>query len=105
MLTPTIPDFQFAAFFSAALDYLLANQLAFWLVVLTAFILVYECWLHAVKDAALRRVLRDAKQRETNSERLQKELLEAIYRGKESIPSILERAKSGGGLDNPYRFR
>ncbi len=83
--------FSFSAFFAAALDYLLANQLAFGLVVLTACILAYECWLHAVKDAAIRRVLRDTTEREANTERLREDLMKAINMAK--------------GVDNPRRFR
>ncbi len=86
-----MPPFSFSAFVDAALDFLLANQLAFLPVVLTAFILAYECWLHAVKDAALRRVLRDAKVREDRTERLREDLLKAINMAK--------------GVDNPNRFR
>jgi heme exporter protein D len=85
MLTQTIPDFQFAAFFAAAMDFLIANQLAFWLMVLAAGIVVYGCWLHAVKDAALRRVLRDAKVREDRTERLREDLMKAIYRAKGGV--------------------
>jgi hypothetical protein len=80
-----MPPFSLSAFLSAALDFLLANQLAFWLVVLTACILAYECWLHAVKDAALRRVLRDAKVREDRTERLREDLMKAIYRAKGGV--------------------
>jgi hypothetical protein len=86
-----MPPFSFSAFVAAALDFLLANQFAFWLVVLTACILAYECWLHAVRDAALRRVLRDAKVREDRTERLREDLLKAINMAK--------------GVDNPNRFR
>ncbi len=85
MLTHTIPEFHVSAFFAAALDFLLANQLAFWLVVLTACILAYECWLHAVKDAALRRVLRDAGKREEHRDRLREDLMKAIYKAKGGV--------------------
>jgi hypothetical protein len=77
--------FSLSDFLAAALDFLLANQLAFGLVVLTACILVYECWLHAVKDAALRKVLRDAKVREDRTERLREDLMKAIYRAKGGV--------------------
>ncbi len=80
-----MPPLSFSAFFAAALDFLLANQLAFWLVVLTACILAYECWLHAVKDAALRRVLRDTSERKANTERLREDLLKAIYKAKGGV--------------------
>jgi len=86
-----MPPFSLSAFLAAALDYLLANQLAFWLVVLTGFILAYECWLHAVKDAAIRRVLRDTTEREANTDRLREDLMKAINMAK--------------GVDNPRRFR
>ncbi len=82
MLTQTIPDFKFADFFAAVLDFLIANQIAFWLMVLAAAIVVYECWLHAVRDAALRKVLRDAKTREDRTEHLREDLLKAIARAK-----------------------
>ncbi len=80
-----MPTFSPSAFLTAALDFLLANQLAFWLVVLTACILAYECWLHAVKDAALRRVLRDAGKREEHRERLREDLMKAICKAKGGI--------------------
>ncbi len=86
-----MPPFSLSAFLAAALDFLLANQLALWLVVLTACILAYECWLHAVRDAALRRVLRDTSERKANTERLREDLLKAINMAK--------------GIDNPNRFR
>jgi hypothetical protein len=77
--------FSMSAFTAAALDFLLAHQLAFWLLVLAAVIVVYECWLHAVRDAALRRVLRDAKVREDRTERLREDLMKAIYRAKGGV--------------------
>ncbi len=86
-----MPPLSFSAFFAAALDFLLANQLAFWLVVLTACILAYECWLHAVKDAALRRVDRDRKKREA-----------IIKAQREMMLRVIAQAK---GVDNPNRFR
>ena len=77
--------FSFPDFIAAALDFLIANQIAFWLMVLAAAIVVYECWLHAVRDAALRRVLREAKSREDRTERLREDLMKAIYRAKGGV--------------------
>ncbi len=84
-------SFDFSAFLASALDYLGAHPLAFGLVVTAALILAYECWLHAVKDAAIRRVLRDTTEREANTERLREDLMKAINMAK--------------GVDNPRRFR
>ena len=86
-----MPPFSFSALLAAALDYLGAHPLAFGLVVTAALILAYECWLHAVKDAAIRRVLRDTTEREANTERLREDLMKAINMAK--------------GVDNPRRFR
>ena len=91
MLDRTIPDFEWRGFMDATLTFLGANPLAFGLVVTAALILAYECWLHAVKDAAIRRVLRDTTEREANTERLREDLLKAIIMAK--------------GVDNPRRFR
>jgi hypothetical protein len=87
----TIPDFEWRGFLDATLAYLAAHPLAFGLVVTAAMILAYECWLHAVKDAAIRRVLRDTTEREENTERLREDLMKAINMAK--------------GVDNPRRFR
>jgi heme exporter protein D len=80
-----MPPFDWSGFFAAVLDFLVANQIAFWLMVLAASIVVYECWLHAVRDAALRKVLRDAKAREDRTERLREDLMKAIYRAKGGV--------------------
>ncbi len=77
-----MPPFEWSGFFAAVLDFLIANQIAFWLMVLAAASVVYECWLHAVRDAALRKVLRDASARKDRTEALREDLLKAIARAK-----------------------
>ncbi len=90
--------FNFSDFLAAALDYLGQHPLAFGLVVTAALILAYECWLHAVKDAALRRVLRDASIREG----VIKQDAKAFEQCRQELLEVISR---NHGVDNPNRFR